>query len=346
MISFYKKFRLILGLVMFGLIAMSGSLEAQDIHYSQAHNSALNINPALTGIFNQDIRISANYRHQWYTVPVPYLTFTGAYDQKFYKPGNDFGFFSGGILFNYDQAGDSRLTMLQLALSGSYTFMLNKNNLLTVGLQAGGSNRHFNMDQLMWDNQFDGFFYNPERAPNEEFDFMNLYYLSTGTGVNYRWQKNPRTKIDIGIASYNFSRPHNDFYDGTDYQIPVRWSGVVQSSFKMTELFDLMIHGLGQIQGPALEVVPAAIVRLHLNQRPGSKFSLDLGAIGRWSRGWDAVAPTVGLMVNDFKAELSYDINLSDFTVATSRYGGPEISIQYFITHVKPLDDFKSCPIF
>lgn len=342
---FYMKYSYISIAVILGCLMLSQRTIAQDIHYSQAHNSVLNINPALTGIFNQDIRLSANYRHQWYTVPVSYMTFTGAYDQKFHKPGNEFGFFSGGVLFNYDQAGDSRLTMLQLSLSGSYTFILNKNNLLTIGLQAGGSNRHFSDQQLKWDSQFNGFLYDPSLA-GENFDFMNLYYFSSGTGINYRWQKSDRTKFDLGFASYNITAPKNKFYEDTDYKIPARFSGVFQSSFKLTEPLDLMVHGLGQFQGYSYEIVPALLVRLHLNQKAGKRFSLDLGAIGRYSGEWDAVAPTIGFNINSFKAELSYDINLSDFIEATNRYGGPEISIQYFITHVKPLAGFKTCPIF
>lgn len=345
--SIYKRINRIVLTVCCSIFFISGMVHAQDIHYTQAHNSALNINPALTGIFNQDIRMSANYRHQWYTVPVPYLTFTGAFDKKFYQPGNDFGFFSGGILFNYDQAGDSRLTMIQLALSGSYTFLLNENNLLTAGLQLGGANRNFNMEQLNWDNQFDGFMFNPNLSSGETFNQMNLYYLSTGTGLNYRWQKSARTKFDLGGAVYNFTRPENDFYDEKDGQkLPVRFAAQFQSSFKIADPLDIMIHGLGQLQGPAYEVVPALIFRIHLNNQAGKEFSLDLGVIGRYSGEWDAVAPTIGMKINSFKAELSYDINLSEFKVATNRYGGPELSVQYYITHVKPLDSFKTCPIF
>ncbi len=319
---------------------------AQDIHYTQAHNSPLNINPALTGIFNQDIRMSAHYRHQWYTVPVSYMTFSGAFDKKFYRPGNESGFFSGGLLFNYDQAGDSRLSLMQLSVSASYTFILNSQNLFTIGAQVGGADRYFKQDQLNWDNQFDGYMFKPNLSSGENFDAMNVLYLSTGVGINYRWQKSARTKIDIGFASYNFTLPQNDFYGGSDYDLTARFAGIIQSSFKVAGPLDIMINGLGQFQGPAYEIVPALIGRIYLNQQPGKRFSLDLGVIGRYSGEWDAVAPTIGMTVNNLHAELSYDINLSDFSVATNRYGGPELSVQYYITHVKPLDSFKTCPIY
>lgn len=343
--KFHNSYQYIITTII-GCMMLFSSVSAQDIHYSQAHNSPLNISPALTGIFNQDVRFSAHYRHQWYSVPVPYLTFTGAFDKKFYQPGNDVGFFSGGILFNFDQAGDSRLTMIQLGLSGSYTYMINKNNLLTAGLQVGGANRHFSMEQLSWDNQFNGYMFDPNLSSGETFDVMNLFYLSTGGGLNYRWQKSSRTHIDLGVAAYNFTSPQNNFYKEEDNNKATRFTGYVQTSFKVAGPLDLMVHGLGQLQGSAYEVVPALLLRIHLNQQPGKVFSLDLGAIGRWSGEWDAVAPTIGMKVNNFRAELSYDINLSEFTIATNRLGGPELSIQYFITHVKPMGSFKTCPIF
>ncbi|MEM6697047.1 MAG: type IX secretion system membrane protein PorP/SprF, partial [Bacteroidota bacterium] len=50
------------------IIAVSLSLSrvsAQDIHFSQIGYSPLNLNPALTGIFEGDMRFTGNYRQQW-----------------------------------------------------------------------------------------------------------------------------------------------------------------------------------------------------------------------------------------------------------------------------------------
>ena len=94
--------------------------DGQDLHFSQFQNSPLNHNPALTGIFSGDQRFAANYRHQWFSVPVEYLTFSASYDQKFRRDGAN-SFWSAGALFNYDRAGDANLAMAHLALNGSYT---------------------------------------------------------------------------------------------------------------------------------------------------------------------------------------------------------------------------------
>ena len=48
----------VLGLVVF-------NLNSQDIHFSQFYMSPLNLNPAMTGVMNGNIRLTGNYWNQW-----------------------------------------------------------------------------------------------------------------------------------------------------------------------------------------------------------------------------------------------------------------------------------------
>jgi hypothetical protein len=81
-----------------GLLFSAGSY-AQDLHFSQFYNAPLNLNPGLTGVFSGDLRFGANYREQWASVPVPYLTFSAAFDQKLYTPVTPGGLLSWGAGF-------------------------------------------------------------------------------------------------------------------------------------------------------------------------------------------------------------------------------------------------------
>ncbi len=321
-------------------------LQAQDIHYTQFYQSNLNFNPAMTGIFNGDKRLAASYRHQWYSVPVNYLTFSGAYDQKFYRKGNKKSFFSAGGLFNYDQAGDSRLTLAQLALSGSYTYLLNENNLLTGGLQIGGAYRQFSDEDLQWDNQFDGVMFNPMLSSGETFPQNNFLLMNGSLGLNYRWQKSERTKIDAGAAMMNLFSTDATFYDN-GFDLSERYSFHIQSSFQISRSLDIMLMGLAQFQAGASQYVPGGILRMHLNQNRGKEFALDIGALARLgAEEFDAIAPKIGFQFTRLYVTFSYDITLSEFNIATSRVGGPEIHLQFLITEVKPMNTFKTCPIF
>lgn len=325
-----------------------GTVRAQDIHFSQFFNSPLNTNPALTGIFNGDIRLGAHFRQQWENVPVDYLTFSGYADKKFYNPRNETGFFSGGILFNYDRAGDSRLSMIQGALSGSYTLMLNKRNLVTLGVQAGASNTRVDFSQdLQWGSQFNGLMFSPESPNGEPFEgVQTLTYFDMGGGLNYRWQTSERTHIDIGAGLYNILTPDQAFYDGKS-DLPMRISGNLDASFQLSRALDLQFHGLAQFQQDYREYVPAINLRIHVNQKRGTQFALDLGGIGRLNNNeLDAWTPYLALNFNQWRLGLNYDFNASEFKVASDRQGGPEVSLTYIIKRVKQPEVFKNCPIF
>gem|GEM_PF-5523272 len=115
-------------------VGLSG-LRAQDLHYSQFYLSTLNLNPSMSGIFPGDVRIGTQMRSQWYVNNLSqYRTFTaqGAYKTGIrpYKPH----FFTLGVVFNYDYAGDSKLSLTHLGLSGSYSHILNPSNIISSDL--------------------------------------------------------------------------------------------------------------------------------------------------------------------------------------------------------------------
>jgi Type IX secretion system membrane protein PorP/SprF len=77
-----KKFLLYLPVFVFVFSAFA--MRGQDIHFSQYGNSPINLSPGLTGVFGCDMRFAANYRNQWRSVRVPYSTFAGSVENKFY----------------------------------------------------------------------------------------------------------------------------------------------------------------------------------------------------------------------------------------------------------------------
>ena len=76
----------------FCLIAASGlamlssvnTASAQDIHFSQFFNCPLQLNPALTGPFNGDMRGVVIYKDQWRSVSAasPYKTVSASFDMR------------------------------------------------------------------------------------------------------------------------------------------------------------------------------------------------------------------------------------------------------------------------
>ena len=329
----------------FFMIALAAT-EAQDLHHSQFYTSPLNTNPGLTGVFNGDYRAAINYRAQWFVKDlVRYSTISANADMKFFPKAHDAqGFWSAGLLFNYDQAGESRLSLAHIGLTGSYTRALNENNLFTLGALVGFGQRRFHTDDLIWDEQWVNGQYNPNADPMEDFSNTSNGFLDIGAGVNYRLQKSARTNLNLGLGVFHINQPDQTFFaQSATEELPRRWAASMMGSLQLSESIDIMLHGLFQRQGEYQEILVGGYGRLHVNQQRGKEFALLIGFVTRPD---DALTPKFAIQYTNWYAGFSYDVNNSEFRQATNRRGGPEFSLVYRYTTVKPLPQFKNCPIF
>ena len=340
--NFYSAL-VVVALFIFG----QNNLLGQDIHYSQFYNSPLNINPALTGVFNGDVRGIVSIRDQWRSVSVPYTTFTGNFDMKMYPKKSTKGFFGLGAIFNYDQAGDGNYNVTDINLTGSYNYLLNKNNVLSAGLLLGAATEGFTESGLTWDSQWDNLKYDPARGTGEPTDAAARFsYLETGVGVNYRYQKTSRTFFNVGVAAWHLTTPTAEFSGDVTSEIPIRIAVNFEGLFQLASKFDLQVHTNYNNQDAYQELVFGGLGRIHINQAAGSKYALDLGASYRTS---GFLIPTIALHYNQWYIGASYDVTIGDGPLLNEHniwQAGPEVHIRYILTKVKPLSEKKACPIF
>lgn len=333
--------------VLFLVATICTTTHAQDIHFSQIGRSPLNLNPALTGIFEGDLRFIGNYRSQWNTIPVGYETFSGAVDMSFYNKNYDKRFFSGGLLFNYDVAGDSRLSLASLGLSGSYTQRMANAHFLTIGLAGTLTQRAFNQSDLQFDSQYnyetreyDSKLDNLEGLNN---DSKTLADVSAGLNWHYRVpRRDRRTNFDIGLGILHFNQPNKSFRDTEYEKLPLRWNLYGFSELQLGgSRLDLLLNGIYQIQGPHTELELGAGLQIHLDTDPGEELAVNLGLA--W-RNDDAFTPFAGLRYGPWDVRVSYDVN-TGFVPATNRRGGTEVSLLYTLATVKPMVT-KICPVY
>lgn len=322
----------------------SNDLTGQDLHYSQFYNSPQTANPALTGIFKGDQRFMGNTRDQWRWVPVPWFTLGAAYDQKFLPKKSDNYFWSGGINFFHDRQGDSKLNLSNLNVSGSYSRILNAQNIVTVGGTLGFSTRGFATTALTWDKQWNGVTFDRGLESGENFDTERIYFLETGLGLNYRYQRSSRTKIDIGAGAFHLLRPSAGFYNNEDQKLPININLTGIASFYVVDILDIQIHALQQIQSEYRETIIGGLAKLYVSQKRGKETQIHLG-MGYRTAG--SLIPTLAIEYNQYYVGANYDIDGTDFnTIEDSRRGALEIHFRYTITNVKPLKEFKVCPIY
>ncbi len=317
-----------------GSLAGVRTLKAQDLHYSQFYYSPMNLNPALAGIFNGDVRIMGNFRNQWAAALVDYTTFTGAVDTRIRLNRKSKNFINLGAVFNFDQAGDLDLGLGQLGLNVGYTLAMSDNSFITPGIQLVGQMRSFTFI-AQEDNL-------PEQL--EPFNNTNKTDFDLGAGLNWRIQRDDRTKFDFGAAMFHLLRPDYSFGNqgSITQERPIRTSIYGIGSLEVSEKTDLMLRGVGQFQRQN-EILLGAAAKFYISKQRGKQIAFEAGGTYRLG---DAIFPNFTLYYNDLLVGLSYDINISDFAVSTSNRGGPELAVSYIIRYVKPLKQFKNCPIY
>ena len=317
-------------------------LQAQDIHWTQYYNSPLNINPSLTGLIDGDTRFTGNFRRQWASVPVPYTTFSGMFDTKLAKISNDKNLWAAGVLINYDKAGDGEMKLFEGSLNGSFTRVLSEKNFLTLGLQLGFGQRSFNLQNLTFDNQWRGDVFDNTLAINENGLGNSRSLLKLGTGLNFNHATDKRNRFNIGVGILNFNQPNTSYYENTSVSLPIRYNVYAQLVKYLGTDWDLKINALGQLQQEYDEILAGIALKHYVSHKRGNALALQLGLEYRFD---DAFAPVIHLFYNEWIVGFSYDINISDFDIATQNRGGPELSVSYIITKVQPLE-IKICPIY
>ena len=306
---------------------LAGLSKAQDIHWSQFNDNQLFQNPGHAGHFDGDLRFIGNYRDQWRSVTVPFSTTAISIDGKFKKIG------WGVNMFN-DQAGDGKFRTVEMQGNLSYAIKLNKDSahVLRPGINIGMNHRQINWDALYFDNQYNGYVFNPGAPSFENYQSSRKTNMSFGMGIVYEFYRNNRFKILTGAGAFNLNRPNQGFYD---LEIPreIRLNGFVKGTFQLNENWDILPSVQFSTQGVYKELVIGGSGKYHLNRKKDI-YSALYGGI--WWRNKDAAFLSFGYDYKDLFVGISYDINFSKLVPASHLRGGIEFAIRYVIRKFNP----------
>lgn len=298
----------------------------QDIHFTQYYATPLVFNPAATGFFDEDLRLSNNYRTQWSAVGVPYQTVSVSVDAPIRFRGK-----SGlgvGFMFLYDKSGGTKLTANKFMLSLSYLLNINKKNQISVGLQGGYVNKYFTLDGITLPSQ-----YNPDTGlfddnlPNNVTDMdMSLGYFDMHAGVSYRG-KFQKVEPLVSLSVLHLNSP-KETYCNTNSKLTPRMllSGGVR--ILCAKSWSVIPHILTTFNKKTEEMLFGALAEREIPTKIIT--SVFFGASGRTSfSNFDAAMLTAGLTFYGITVGASYDINLSKLMQATNSRGAFEISLIY-----------------
>lgn len=317
----------------FGL--SSGRLMAQiDPHFSQYYAYPLWLNPALTGVMNGNVRITANFRSQWGTIDNPYSSTALSAD---FRPMPKIGL---GLNILNQSAGSGGYNYLAGYGSASYGIIVSNDGYqhINFGMQAGFINHRFDMSKFQFGSQYDptmGF--NASLPSLENFQSINSTVFDANAGLFY-YDGNPLKAANLfGGFSVNHIVPAKDpFGTNSSTKIPIRYDVHAGARIQVSDYFSITPYGLYIQQQNNRILALGAYARFQVKGEDG----LLLGAMYRLN---DANVATVGYSFKNFVLGASYDITSSSLQRASQTQGGLELSL-YYVFRKRIQEPEEVCP--
>lgn len=331
------------------VLLASLKVKSQDIHFSQFFEAPLLRNPALAGLFAGDLRVQSVYRSQWQSISIPYQTVSlnGEYKIQINK-SQDFLTMGGEIL--YDKAGSIALTATHVLPALNYHKSLSevRNMYLSLGFMGGLVQRRLDRSKITTNSQFDGINYNGSLADGETFAKSNYMYFDGTAGMSFNTQigSNNNDNMYLGAAYHHFNKASKiSFYGTANLEMTAKWvlSGGIKKTTSDYSYFTL--EGDYTKQGPLTEIITSMLYSYKLDDADESKYSIHTGVILRWG---DAIIPVAKLDMKPLSISISYDINISRLSSASSGMGGFELGLSYqkFINKDNTTREAVRCPRF
>ncbi|OQP63541.1 hypothetical protein A3860_24690 [Niastella vici] len=214
------------------ILQLALNLQAQDPVFSQPFLSPVYLNPAATGAGDYDLRFSAIYRRQWWSIPSQ-ISYSAVSVDKF-VPSLHGGF---GLLGTHSSEGYLKKT----GIYGSYAYTICSGTLSAAengdvprwfasgGLQFGFMQRRIDYSKLVFADQLDvdgvipGSVSSADKAVNSSKWFADF---SAGLFFNYNFNDNNR--LLLGGSAHHINRPDESLTSTADTfrsQLPIRWTG-------------------------------------------------------------------------------------------------------------------------
>lgn len=306
-------------------IALMGQvhLHAQDGQLSQFEMGAVMLNPALTGMFeNAEFRMGANVRNQWGRLGSNFTTTNFAYENNV---DQRYGF--GSYLSNYNMAGI--MNTFQFGVSGSYNVSeKSAKHTLSVGATLGLIYKKLNMQDLIWDAQYDDGHFNTDLPTGEYFERGARLMPEVALGVAYRSiERNRRVNPFGNFAMYHITTPDESIMRVVKTDLPIRYSVNGGARIMVSEQVFLIPQALYWRQAKAQLINVGVLAEVPIL---GSVYSAVGGGAYRFG---DAAVVHLGIKHKSSVYRFSYDINTSPLKKYTNNHGAFEFSILYFGTH-------------
>lgn len=309
------------------LLGCSLNSSAQDAIQSQFWNMPAMINPAHTGLIEENYRASSTYRNQWTSLTTPFTTLQAAFDTRLGQNRTS-GFLGVGGFVRQHKGSKGSMRTFEASGEAAVHLRTGESSLLSFGLSAGYRQRSIAFDGLSWDAQYNGIAYDPGIDPGENFSNDQASTIDLAFGMNYRQSGN--VHFDAGYALWHYFQGQG-FLFGDQDRLILRH----QINFHWLEKYNgIEVHydAIAAVQGGAQTIVGGA--RAYYRMGNDSKYTNAMtsdaiigGLHYRWA---DAVIFTVGY---EYKRSLnltfSYDLTTSSLRSQNQMRGAWEVGLRW-----------------
>jgi type IX secretion system PorP/SprF family membrane protein len=318
-------------------ILLCATVDGQvDPHFSMYNIYPSWVNPALTGAFDGDFRISGIYRNQWGHIENGFKTIgfsADAITQSKLNVGISVFQQTAGTGYTY-QSGYANIayTGLRFGMDGL--------DAVVLGLQAGFVNRKFDMSKFQTEDQWNNMTGFVMGAPSSiPVANGNSLEFDAGAGAVY-YNMDPTRQIRpyIGFSVSHLTQPKDAFLSGVSKgRLPSRYTVHGGLACKVNE--DLTIHPsfLYLRQGNGEEKVLGAYAEYAATE----EINLFGGVNYRFK---DAIVPFAAMEHNNLMLAVSYDVNNSDLSKTIGMANSFEISLSIILKKPEYRDYHNACP--
>jgi len=303
----------------------------------------MDLNPAMTGVMNCNIRVSGNFRNQWASVikSNAYNTYNVSYDQRIAVGRYDYVGVGGSVWG--DEAGSLGLGTYQGKLSASYSKRMGgyrqKSHYLVFGAEAAFGQRRIDFTNSQFGEQHNGEGqFDPQRFNLENNINRNSFlYPDVSAGILWFSVFNKNSNLFVGGAYHHLNRANLTFMDGSSESLYSKFTFHAGGEFMMSSRLGLVPGFIARKQGPSMEIIPGTSLKFVLGNSRKSSQSFQLGMWYRISNSAikaltsDAAILSTRFDYNNFTFGFSYDVNVSSLKPASSANGAFEFALQYKI---------------
>ncbi len=345
-------------LIVFVCILVLIAGQAQDQHFSLVNDSPLNLNPALSGIFefdyvNKHIRLAGNFRQQWravesayLSVPTPFNSASASIDGMIKRVKDISPHYVGaGLIVNHDESGDLAFTTQNVRASLAYHQRLpSGTHFLSGGVAMGFSSRFVDLSNAYFDNQWNGLDFDPSLPTGESFPSTRFTYPDLSAGIAFHNYSRGRLSYQTGFSWFHILRPEQTFLNDPAAQLlKVKFvaHGIFQIPLNAGKNLLPVVYYQAQSKTQELQVLTFYKVdrSFDIEQSKdkntiGYQLGLGFRIVGDQelnALAGDALIVAAKLRRNALVLAAAYDINLSTLDAASNNRGAFEIAILYYL---------------